>query len=60
MIKNDAWIAAAAQGGLISPFEPKLVRRVEMGDLGHTRPVIWGKNIPNEERGKDCRFDAIL
>jgi dCTP deaminase len=28
MIKNDAWIKAAAQDGLIAPFEPSLVREV--------------------------------
>ncbi|MBD1934303.1 MULTISPECIES: dCTP deaminase [Cyanophyceae] len=28
MIKNDIWITQMAQKGLISPFEPKLVRRV--------------------------------
>ncbi len=29
MIKNDAWIAEMATKEMISPFEPKLVRRVE-------------------------------
>ncbi|HBL62044.1 MAG TPA: dCTP deaminase [Cyanobacteria bacterium UBA8803] len=29
MIKNDSWIAQMAEKGMISPFEPKLVRRVE-------------------------------
>ncbi len=34
VIKNDIWISQMAEKGMISPFEPKLVRRV--GDL----PVI--------------------
>ncbi|MFB2918952.1 dCTP deaminase [Aerosakkonema funiforme] len=29
MIKNDIWITEMAQKGMISPFEPQLVRRVE-------------------------------
>jgi dCTP deaminase len=28
MIKNDAWIKAAAQDGLIAPFEPSLIREI--------------------------------
>lgn len=40
MIKNDAWINQMAQEGMISPFEPALVRHVEMEGLGLKRPVI--------------------
>ncbi|OKH24542.1 dCTP deaminase [Hydrococcus rivularis NIES-593] len=29
MIKNDIWIAKMAQQGMITPFEPKLIRRFE-------------------------------
>ena len=29
MLKNDAWITEMARQGMISPFEPKLVRRIE-------------------------------
>jgi dCTP deaminase len=29
MIKNDSWIQEAAQAGMITPFEPKLVSSVE-------------------------------
>jgi dCTP deaminase len=29
MLKNDKWIAEQAQKGMISPFEPSLVRRVD-------------------------------
>ena len=29
MIKNDSWISQMAEKGMISPFEPKLIRRVE-------------------------------
>lgn len=34
MLKNDAWIAQLAEEGMISPFEPKLIRRLD------TMPVI--------------------
>lgn len=40
MIKNDAWITQTAADGLIQPFEPKLIRQVDMSELGRTRPVI--------------------
>lgn len=40
MIKNDAWITATAAQGLINPFEPQLVRRVEVADAPTLRPVI--------------------
>lgn len=29
MIKNDNWISQMAQTGMISPFVPQLIRRVE-------------------------------
>ncbi|MCY7286269.1 MAG: dCTP deaminase [Cyanobacteria bacterium CAN_BIN43] len=29
MIKNDTWITSMSAGGMISPFEPQLVRRVD-------------------------------
>lgn len=29
MIKNDTWIVRMAQSGMISPFEPHLVRRID-------------------------------
>ena len=29
MIKNDTWIAEAAQNGMITPFEPRLVSQVD-------------------------------
>lgn len=31
MLKNDAWIADMARSGMIAPFEPKLVRRLDSG-----------------------------
>ena len=40
MIKNDSWITQMAEEGLIHPFEPQLVRHVEMSGLHSTRPVI--------------------
>ena len=30
MIKNDKWIAQMAQQGMIAPFEPQLVRKVDL------------------------------
>ncbi|MGB3493633.1 MAG: dCTP deaminase [Elainellaceae cyanobacterium] len=41
MIKNDTWITQMAANGLISPFEPSLVRAVESSDAANSsRPVI--------------------
>ncbi|MEM7066280.1 MAG: dCTP deaminase [Cyanobacteria bacterium P01_B01_bin.77] len=38
MIKNDAWIHTMADGGMIAPFEPALVRRMDL--QGTNVPVI--------------------
>lgn len=38
MIKNDAWIHTMANEGMISPFEPALVRQMDLADA--TVPVI--------------------
>ena len=35
MIKNDKWIREQAANGMISPFEPVLVRKVEIPRPGH-------------------------
>ena len=40
MIKNDAWIKEAASNGLIEPFEPSLVRRIQLPTHSHETPVI--------------------
>ncbi len=41
MIKNDAWIKAAASEGLIQPFEPALIRRAQiLPSWPHEIPVI--------------------
>ena len=42
MIKNDKWIAQRAKQGMISPFEPQLIRKVELTESQGTnlRPVI--------------------
>ncbi|MEL6221143.1 MAG: dCTP deaminase [Cyanobacteria bacterium J06627_8] len=40
MIKNDAWIARMAEQGMIIPFEPALVRKVDSGTVSSMRPVI--------------------
>lgn len=38
MLKNDRWIYEQAQRGMIEPFCPELVRRVEWN--GQMRPVL--------------------
>ncbi len=40
MIKNDIWITEMAQKGLISPFEPTLVRKVQKDASVAVQPVI--------------------
>lgn len=40
MIKNDTWITQMAEKGLISPFEPTLIRAVEREATASLRPVI--------------------
>jgi dCTP deaminase len=50
VIKNDIWIAQMAQKGMISPFEPKLIRRVD--DL----PVI---SYGLSSYGYDVRLSPI-
>ncbi|MBD2339385.1 dCTP deaminase [Calothrix sp. FACHB-156] len=40
MIKNDIWITEMAQKGMISPFEPSLVRKVQPEPDLAVRPVI--------------------
>ncbi len=41
MIKNDTWIAQMAAKGLISPFEPSLIRQID-GDSGIQRVISYG------------------
>lgn len=38
MIENDIWIAKMAESGMIQPFEPKLVRSIEVD--GKVTPVL--------------------
>ncbi|MBD2508685.1 dCTP deaminase [Nostoc muscorum FACHB-395] len=40
MIKNDIWITEMAQQGLISPFEPSLIRKVQKDKSVAVQPVI--------------------
>ncbi|MFM7469917.1 MAG: dCTP deaminase [Nodosilinea sp.] len=40
MIKNDAWINTMAAQGMIQPFQPTLIRRVDLQGDGGDRPVI--------------------
>ncbi|MBE9180687.1 dCTP deaminase [Oculatella sp. LEGE 06141] len=40
MIKNDTWIAQMAMKGMIAPFEPSLIRNVNVEPSSPLRPVI--------------------
>ncbi|GJD21560.1 deoxycytidine triphosphate deaminase [Rivularia sp. IAM M-261] len=40
MIKNDIWIQQMAQQGMISPFEPSLIRQLKNDDASSPRHVI--------------------
>jgi dCTP deaminase len=40
VIKNDKWITEMAQKGMISPFEPSLIRKVQHQLDTEVRPVI--------------------
>ena len=40
MIKNDTWINQTAAKGMIQPFEPSLIRQIEVDSLPSPRPVI--------------------
>ncbi len=39
MIKNDAWITQMAQSGMISPFEPALVRRLSQPETSPPQAI---------------------
>ncbi|WP_299404354.1 dCTP deaminase [Acaryochloris sp. IP29b_bin.148] len=54
MIKNDAWITRMANQGMISPFEPQLVREVE-GNPGVSQRVI---SYGLSSYGYDLRLSA--
>lgn len=41
MIKNDIWITGQAKEGMIQPFEPKLVRQIEVNDTSR-RVISYG------------------
>ncbi|OUL18864.1 dCTP deaminase [Nostoc sp. RF31YmG] len=40
MIKNDIWITQMAKKGMISPFEPTLIRKVQQNPEVGSKPVI--------------------
>jgi deoxycytidine triphosphate deaminase len=40
MIKNDTWITQMASAGMIAPFEPNLIRQVQVESTSGLRPVI--------------------
>lgn len=42
MIKNDAWIAEMAHQGMISPFEPHLVRKIARDTEVSQRVISYG------------------
>lgn len=49
MIKNDIWIKWQASQGMIAPFEPQLIRKVETEASGFGTPdpqrLKWGKSV---------------
>jgi dCTP deaminase len=56
MIKNDRWIRENAAAGMIAPFEPRLVRRVDANPLSAgTRPVL---SYGTSSYGYDLRLSA--
>ncbi|MBU6228120.1 MAG: dCTP deaminase [Cyanobacteria bacterium REEB459] len=55
MIKNDAWINTMAAQGMIQPFQPTLIRRVDLPEDGVDRPVI---SYGLSSYGYDIRLSA--
>ena len=56
MIKNDTWITKMAQKGMIAPFEPSLVRRIQpTAEINAVRPVI---SYGLSSYGYDIRLSA--
>lgn len=56
MIKNDTWITKMAQKGMIAPFEPSLVRRIQpTAATNAVRPVI---SYGLSSYGYDIRLSA--
>ena len=55
MIKNDIWITQMAQKGMISPFEPSLIRKVQQDRELGLKPVI---SYGLSSYGYDIRLSA--
>jgi len=53
VIKNDIWITEQAKTGMISPFEPQLVRQVDINDASR-RVISYGLS----SYGYDLRLSA--
>jgi dCTP deaminase len=56
MIKNDSWITQMASTGMISPFEPNLVRRIQVEPNSPVRPVI---SFGLSSYGYDIRLSPV-
>ncbi|MBW4668793.1 MAG: dCTP deaminase [Cyanomargarita calcarea GSE-NOS-MK-12-04C] len=56
MIKNDIWIARMALKGMISPFEPSLIRETKSNDTSHLRSVI---SYGLSSYGYDIRLSSV-
>jgi len=56
VIKNDIWIAQMAQKGMISPFEPSLIRETKNNDTPHLRSVI---SYGLSSYGYDIRLSSV-
>jgi dCTP deaminase len=56
MIKNDTWITQMASAGMIAPFEPNLIRQVQVEGNSSLRPVI---SYGLSSYGYDIRLSAV-
>lgn len=56
MIKNDIWIIEKAKKGMISPFEPRLIREINVPAASQLRPVI---SYGLSSYGYDIRLSSV-
>jgi dCTP deaminase len=56
VIKNDVWIAQMAHKGMISPFEPSLIRETKNNETLHLRSVI---SYGLSSYGYDIRLSSV-
>jgi dCTP deaminase len=55
MIKNDIWITEMAQNGMITPFEPKLIREIHSNEASVHRVISFGLS----SYGYDIRLSSV-